>query len=82
MRFRFAALALATVFVLTYCDAILQAGVKAQELSEQAQVRAQWSHENVELAKLFDAVVEAVNKNFFDEAVLKQHNWLERAQAT
>jgi carboxyl-terminal processing protease len=82
MRLRSAALALATVFVLTYCDAILQAGVKAQELSERAQVRAQWSHENVELAKLFDAVVEAVNKNFFDEAVLKQHNWLERAQAT
>ena len=37
--------------------------------------------EKVDLAKLFDTVVDTVNKSFFDQAALNQGHWRERAQA-
>ena len=83
MRLRFAALASATLLLLalSLCDSIRLVGAAAEAPSRQTQVRAPWTNQNVELASLFDAVIDTVSKHFFDETSLKQHHWAERAQA-
>ncbi len=81
MRLRVATLALATLFVCQQWDVGRYAAVKAQGSPERTYVRAQWTQQNIDLVALFDAVVETVNKKFFDEEVLKQRKWQERAQA-
>jgi hypothetical protein len=53
----------------------------AQELSPHAQVSVEWTNEKVDLAQLFDAVVDTVNETFFDQVALNRNNWRERAQA-
>ena len=77
MRIRFFALALATLSLLT-----LLPGASSRALAEEqgAQVSAEWADDKVDLPQLFDAVVDAVDKNFFDKAALAQGNWRERAQ--
>jgi hypothetical protein len=83
MRLRFAALASATLLLLalSLCDSIRLVGATAEEPSRRSQGRAPWTNQNVELASLFDAVIDTVSKHFFDETSLKQHHWAERAQA-
>jgi carboxyl-terminal processing protease len=73
-------LALAILLSLIQSAATLDAA-GADERSERAPARAQWSDEALDLGKLFDTVVETVNRNFYNDVVLKRHNWTERAQA-
>jgi carboxyl-terminal processing protease len=40
-----------------------------------------WEQQGIDLAKLFDAVVDTIDKKFFDEGLLKQLDWRGRANA-
>ena len=42
---------------------------------------SRWDGQAIDLGKLFDAVVDTVDKRFFDEALLKQIDWRGRASA-
>ncbi|HUI95438.1 MAG TPA: S41 family peptidase [Xanthobacteraceae bacterium] len=82
MRMHFVALILAALLLVAPVvgpDGSSQ--VLAQEPSARAQVSADWTGEKIDLAQLFDAVVDAVDKDFFDQAALNQGHWRERAQA-
>jgi carboxyl-terminal processing protease len=84
MRSRFVALALAPLLLCTLPPIVgpgESSQALAQELSRHAQVSVEWTGEKVDLAQLFDAVVDTVNKRFFDQAALNRNNWRERAQA-
>jgi hypothetical protein len=80
MQTRSVALALASfIIALAVCSLSLPPSAEAEDLQSQALER--WSHNGVELPRLFDAVVDTVEKNFFDEALLKRIDWRARAQA-
>jgi len=84
MRPRFVALALALLLLCTLPPVVgpgESSQTLAQELSGHAQVSVEWTGGKVDLAQLFDAVVDTVNKRFFDQAALNRNNWRERAQA-
>jgi carboxyl-terminal processing protease len=53
----------------------------AEERPAAAHAEARWDKQGIDLAKLFDAVVDTVDKKFFDEALLKQLDWRGRANA-
>jgi carboxyl-terminal processing protease len=72
---------LATVLLaLPFCYAGFRpAG--AEERAPSVHSEPQWDRETVELARLFDAVVETIEKKFFDETLLKRLDWRARANA-
>jgi len=76
-----AARVLATVLLaLPFCCAGFRpAG--AEERAPAVHSEPQWDRETVELARLFDAVVETIEKKFFDETLLKRLDWRARANA-
>jgi carboxyl-terminal processing protease len=84
MRAHFVALALVPLLLCTLLPVMgphESSRALAQEQSPHAQVSVEWASEKVDLAELFDAVVDTVNKTFFDQAALNRNNWRERAQA-
>src|SRR5262245_54570997 len=76
---RFASTATTALLLLAICCAGLE--VFAQERAPAAHVPASWTKDGVDLAKLFAAVVDTVDKKFFDTAVLKKLDWRGRADA-
>lgn len=72
---------LATVVLLLpfCCTGLRPAGAEEQAPSVHAE--PQWDAKTSELARLFDAVVETIEKKFFDETLLKQLDWRGRANA-
>ena len=76
-----AARVLATVVLLLpfCCTGLRPAGAEEQAPSVHAE--PQWDAKTSELARLFDAVVETIEKKFFDETLLKQLDWRGRANA-
>jgi carboxyl-terminal processing protease len=76
-----AARVLATVVLLLpfCCTGLHPAG--AEQQAPAVNVEPQWDAKTSELAKLFDAVVETIEKKFFDETLLKQLDWRGRANA-
>jgi carboxyl-terminal processing protease len=80
MQTRSVALALARfIIALAVCSLSVPPRAEAEDLQSRAQERR--SHDGAELPRLFDAVVDTVEKNFFDEALLKRIDWRARAQA-
>src|SRR5579862_1969837 len=83
MRPRFIIRALVTLVLVAFRPVVgLGEGSSralAQELPSRAQVSTSWSAEKIDLALLFDAVIDTVNKNFFDQTALA--NWRVHAQA-
>ena len=53
----------------------------AEEHAVAAYAEGRWDKPGIDLAKLFDAVVDTVDKKFFDETLLKQLDWRGRANA-
>jgi hypothetical protein len=76
-----AARVLATVVLLLpfCCTGLRPAG--AEERAPSVHAEPQWDAKTAELARLFDAVVETIEKKFFDETLLKQLDWRGRANA-
>ena len=54
---------------------------RAQENPPAPQLRLPWDEGSVDVGKLYDAVIENVEKTFFDVAKLKQIDWRARADA-
>jgi carboxyl-terminal processing protease len=74
--------AFATVLFLFLCCCVgFHSAAGAQDRAPAFQAESHWDKTGVDLAKLFDAVVETVDQKFFDEALLKQLNWRARAKA-
>src|SRR5262245_20269364 len=73
-RFRATVCVFATaLFVFSSCCGIAQGAAPAP-------ARAQWDENPIDLAKLFDAVVDTIDSKSFDEALLKQLDWRARAR--
>jgi len=83
MRPRFIAPALALAALLLFPQRPIFAPAPSQALAQdqRATINAEWSEDKIDLAQLFDGVVDAVNKNFFDKVALNQSHWREHAQA-
>ena len=81
MRRRTVALASVALVVLAHWNVVIHGAAEAQDLSGRTQATAAWTPEKIDAAALFDAVVDAVKKHFFDADVLRQINWPERAAA-
>jgi carboxyl-terminal processing protease len=83
MRACFVALALAALLLFADGAAVVHSGgnAQAEEVPGRGQVSAGWITDKVNLAQLFDSVLETVDQNFFDPSVLKQSVWQERVQA-
>jgi carboxyl-terminal processing protease len=77
-RFRFALMALLTGLPAFFGNC---AGCPATASAEQPPVRAGWDKQDIDLGKLFDAVIDTVDKRFFDLARLGQIDWRGRAAA-
>src|SRR5262249_16763916 len=56
-------------------------GQAAQEQTRSVDLETPWGRQNVDLAKLYEAVVDTVEQRFFNDALLKQLNWRGRASA-
>jgi carboxyl-terminal processing protease len=83
MRPRFIALALALSAFLAFAHRPSVGPASSQPLAQdrRAPVNAEWAEDKIDLVQLFDAVIDTVNKSFFDKAALNQGNWQGRAQA-
>jgi carboxyl-terminal processing protease len=76
---------LAIVLALACCFSVPVAP-RAQEQTAQDQppsidLETPWGRQSVDLTKLYDAVVDTVERRFFDEARLKELNWRTRTDA-
>ena len=58
-----------------------QQGQAPQEQTRSVDLETPWGRQSVDLAKLYDAVVDTVEQRFFNDALLKQLNWRGRANA-
>src|SRR5262245_66301844 len=72
-------------FVRVFATALLAAALghsalRAEQRAPSTYVQSRWDQQAIDLAKLFDAVVDTVDKKFFDEALLKQIAWRGRAK--
>jgi carboxyl-terminal processing protease len=76
-----AASVLATFLLLLpfCCTALRPAG--AEERAPSVHAEPQWDTKTAELVRLFDAVVDTIEKKFFDETLLKRLDWRARANA-
>jgi carboxyl-terminal processing protease len=77
---RAAAHALAIALLAVSCCGV---GSYATTLGQERAAAGQTQRDDfgIDRAKLFDAVVDTVDKEFFDEAILRQIDWRSRAQA-
>ena len=78
--------ALAAVLLVFSCCLGFHFTPRAQERAPQepapgAHAQAPGDRQSVDLAKLYDAVVDTIEQKFFDEALLKRLDWRERAKA-
>ena len=78
--------AFAAVLLVSSCCLGFHAAPRAQERTSQERapdfyVQTPWDARSVDLAKLYDTVVDTVEKKFFDEALLKRLDWRARANA-
>jgi carboxyl-terminal processing protease len=71
----------AVVFLVSCCLAGSLPTAGAQESAPALHPESSWNEQSIDLAKLFDSVVETVEKTFFDVAMLKQVDWQTRAKA-
>ena len=55
--------------------------VASSEQSSSVAVAAPWGTQSVDLAKLYDAVVETIERRFVDDALLRRLKWRARADA-
>src|SRR5262245_65892908 len=78
-RFALSARVFATA-LLAAASCCASSALRAQECGPGAHAEARWDQQAIDLAKLFDAVVDTVDKKFFDEALLKQIAWRGRAK--
>jgi len=78
-RFALSARVFATA-LLAAASCCASSALRAQERGPGAHAEARWDQQAIDLAKLFDAVVDTVDKKFFDEALLKQIAWRGRAK--
>jgi carboxyl-terminal processing protease len=74
-------LALASFLLLTRQPGVWPASSQALAQDHRALVNAAWTEDKIDLEQLFDSVIDAVNKNFFDQAALSQGIWRGHAQA-
>jgi carboxyl-terminal processing protease len=85
-RSRSTAVAYAFAAVVFSCCLGFQFPPRAQERVPQerppgAHAQGPGDRQSVDLAKLYDAVVDTIEQKFFDEALLKRLDWRERAKA-
>jgi carboxyl-terminal processing protease len=84
MRPRFiasaSALALAALLLFAQRPSVGPASSQALAPDQHALVGAEWAEDKIDLAQLFDAVTDGVNRHFFDQASLSHGNWRERAR--
>jgi hypothetical protein len=73
--------AFAAVLLVVTCCMGVHSTSRAQERVPNAYAQAHWGTQSVDLTKLYDTVVETIEKRFFDEARLKQLDWRARANA-
>src|SRR5215510_1725245 len=79
-RFALSARVFATA-LLAAASCCASSTLRAQERTPGAYAKSRWDQQAIDLAKLFDAVIDTVDKKFFDEARLKQIDWRGRANA-
>jgi hypothetical protein len=74
--------ALATFLLLVSCCWIgCPRTAGAEERARGLDPGSSWNDKTIDVAKLFDAVVETVGQKFFDVALMKQVDWQARAKA-
>jgi carboxyl-terminal processing protease len=80
-RFITLALALTALLLLVHRPSVGPAFSQTSAQDQHALVSAGWTEDKIDLAQLFDAVIDNVSKRFFDQKALSQGNWRDRAQA-
>ena len=82
LRGSLAAQAFATLVLLLACCCVgFPSAAGAQERAPALHPASSWNDQGIDLAKLFDAVVETVEQKFVDAALLRQIDWQARARA-
>jgi carboxyl-terminal processing protease len=69
------------LFLVSCCWIGFPCTAGAQERAAGLDPGSSWNDKNIDLAKLFDAVVETVGQKFFDVALMKQVDWQAHAKA-
>ncbi|MCC6780803.1 MAG: PDZ domain-containing protein [Hyphomicrobiales bacterium] len=78
-----AARGIATVLLAAHCWLVQSVPLLAQEQTPSTRILSMSWYKDTDLdaGKLFDAVVETIDRHFFDETLLKERDWRTRAAA-